>query len=334
MHKAGIIGASGFVGGELLRLLARHPHIEVALAAASRQAGRDVADVHPHLASYRGLTLAGPEPDGLAGLDVAFLALPHGASAALVPQLIDRVGLVVDLGADFRLRDPAAYPAWYGLDHPAPALLDEAVHGIPELVGERLAGARLVAAAGCYVTAAALALAPLAAAGAIELTGVVVDAASGASGAGADAKEATRFCAVDEDFTAYGLLAHRHTPEIEQATGCQVLLTPHLAPMNRGILATCYARASGDADPLGVLEAAYAGAAFVAVSGRIPSTKAVLGSNAAHLTARHDRRTGWVVAIAAIDNLVKGAAGQAIQCANIALGLPETAGLPLEGLWP
>lgn len=330
----GVLGASGFAGGELLRLLAGHPHLKVVVAGADRHAGRDVADVHPHLGCYRGLTLAAPEPSALDGLDVAFLALPHGASGSMVPDLLDRVGLVVDLAADFRLRDPAAYPVWYGAAHPAPALLADAVHGIPELFGDRLSGARLVAAAGCYVTAAALALAPLVASGTIHATGVVVDAASGVSGAGAEARPSTRFAALDEDFSAYGLLDHRHTPEIEQATGAEVIFTPHLAPMNRGILATCYARRSGDADPLQVLADAYAGSPFVTVSERLPSTKAVLGSNAAHLTARADRRTGWVISICAIDNLVKGAAGQAIQCANLALGLPETAGLPVAGLWP
>lgn len=330
----GVLGASGFAGGELLRLLAGHPRFEVVVAGADRQAGSDVAEVHPHLGVYRGLTLTGPDPAVLDGLDVAFLCLPHGASGGLVADLLGRVGLVVDLAADFRLRDPSAYPEWYGAAHPAPGLLAEAVHGIPELVGDALLGARLVAAAGCYVTAAALALAPLVAAGAVEATGVIVDAASGVSGAGAEARPGTRFAAVDGDFTAYGLLTHRHTPEIEQATGAQVLFTPHLAPMSRGILATCYARASGERDPLEVLADAYAGSPFVTVSQRSPSTKAVLGSNAAHLTARADRRTGWVISICAIDNLVKGAAGQAIQCANLALGLPETAGLPVAGLWP
>jgi N-acetyl-gamma-glutamyl-phosphate reductase len=213
--------------------------------------------------------------------------------------------------------------------------LDDAVHGIPELVRPSLPGARLVAAAGCYVTAAALALAPLVRAGTVEPTGVVVDAASGVSGAGGELRESTRFCAADEDFSAYGLLRHRHTPEIEQATGAQLLFTPHLAPMNRGILATCYARAGdGGVDPLAVLADAYAGEPFVTVSERSPSTKATLGSNSVALTARHDPRTGWVVAVAALDNLVKGAAGQALQCANLVCGLPETAGLSRIGLWP
>ena len=330
----GVLGASGFAGGELLRLLAGHPDLEVTLAGADRHAGREVGEVHPHLGSYRGRRFAEIDPSSVDGLDVVFLALPHGASGPMVPLLVDRVGLVVDLGADYRLRDPAVYEQWYGAAHPAPELLAEAVHGIPELCAGRLAGARLVAAAGCYVTAAALALAPLVGSSTVEAGGVIVDAASGVSGAGAEARPGTRFAAVDEDFSAYGLLDHRHTPEIEQASGARVLFTPHLAPMSRGILATCYARSTGCGDPLEVLADAYAGSPFVAVSESSPSTKAVLGSNSAYLTARSDPRTGWVVAICAIDNLVKGAAGQAIQCANLALGLPETAGLPTDGLWP
>ncbi|HEX4863917.1 MAG TPA: N-acetyl-gamma-glutamyl-phosphate reductase, partial [Acidimicrobiales bacterium] len=211
----------------------------------------------------------------------------------------------------------------------------EAVFGIPELFGAQLPGASLVAAAGCYPTAAALALAPLVRGAVIESSGVIVDAASGVSGAGRAPKAHTHFNAVDEDFTAYGLLNHRHTPEIEQASGAGVLFTPHLAPMNRGILATCYARPTGSgSDPLQVLAEFYSGSPFVIVSERSPSTKATLGSNCAHLTAREDPRTGWVVVLSAIDNLTKGASGQAIQCANLALGLPETAGLPVLGLYP
>jgi N-acetyl-gamma-glutamyl-phosphate reductase len=335
-RKVGVFGASGFAGGELLRLLAGHPWFDAVVATGGSRAGQTLADVHPHLAAgYPGLELGETEGGAADGLDVVFLALPHGVSAALVPDLLDRVGLVVDLGADFRLHDPALYPIWYGGPHPAPALLGMSVHGIPELAGDRLVGARLVAAAGCYVTAAALVLAPLVRAGVIEPTGVIVDAASGVTGAGRELRESTQFSTVDESFTAYGLLNHRHTPEIEQATGASVLFTPHLAPMNRGILATCYGRATDvGIDPLAVLAEAYAGAPFVSVSERSPSTKAVLGSNAAHLSARVDHRTGWVVGLSAIDNLVKGAAGQAIQCANLALGLPETAGLPLIGLYP
>jgi N-acetyl-gamma-glutamyl-phosphate reductase len=336
MLDVGVFGASGFGGAELMRLLAGHPSMRVALATADSQAGGRVADLYPSLAAaYPDTVFAGPDPAAADGLDLVFLALPHGASQGLVPELRKRVGTVVDLAADFRLKDAALYPEWYGEEHHHPQLLAEAVFGIPELFRDQLPGATLIAAAGCYVTAAALALAPLVRAGAIEPEGVIVDAASGVSGAGRVPKPNTHFNAVDEDFTAYGLLRHRHTPEMEQATGARILFTPHLAPMNRGILATCYARpAAGGADPLAVLKEFYAGEQFVVVSERSPSTKATLGSNSAHLTARRDERTGWVLSICALDNLTKGAAGQAVQCANIALGLPESAGLPVVGVYP
>ena len=332
-----VFGASGYAGAELLRLLAGHPHFEVMTVAASSQEGKPVAELYPSLAAaYPGLVYGPTEPATAAGVDLAFCALPHGASQKFVPDLLARVGHVVDLGADFRLHDPALYPAWYGEGHSCPGLLAEAVFGLPELSREGLAGARLVAVPGCYVTAATLALAPLVATGAVDPAGVVVDAASGVSGAGSKASQSTLFCTVDEDFTAYGLLNHRHTPEMEQAIGAQVLFTPHLAPMNRGILATCYARPvpGGPSEPLEVLAKAYAGEPFVVVSERSPSTKATLGSNAAHLTARRDPRTGWILSICALDNLVKGAAGQALQCANAVMGWPETTGLPLAGMAP
>ena len=334
--KVGVFGASGFAGAELLRLASSHPDLEVVMATADTQAGGRVADLYPSLAaSYPDLVLQEADPAHADGLDLVFLALPHGASQDLVPDLRKRVRLVVDLAADFRLRDPTLYPRWYGEEHKHPELLGAAVFGIPELFGEELPGATLVAAAGCYPTAAALALAPLVRNGIIEASGVIVDAASGVSGAGRAPKAHTHFNAVDEDFTAYGLLDHRHTPEIEQATGANVLFTPHLAPMNRGILATCYARPTAPGvDPLETLTRFYSASPFVVVSERSPSTKATLGSNCAHLTARFDPRTGWVLVISAIDNLTKGAAGQAVQCANLALGLPETAGLPVAGLYP
>jgi N-acetyl-gamma-glutamyl-phosphate reductase len=333
-----VFGASGFAGAELLRLLAGHPDMRVVAATGDSLAGERLADVYPSLTgAYPELVLEVADPGLADGADVAFLALPHGASQDLVPDLVRRAGLVVDLAADFRLKDPALYPVWYGEDHHHPELLGEASFGIPELFRDELKGARLVAAAGCYPTSAALALAPLVRAGLIETSGVVVDAASGVSGAGRVPKPNTHFNAVDEDFTAYGLLTHRHTPEIEQAIGAQVIFTPHLAPMNRGILATCYARPTlGEAaeDPLDVLQDFYRGEPFVVVSERSPSTKATLGSNSAHLTARRDPRTGWIVSIAALDNLTKGAAGQALQCANVVLGLDETSGLPRTGLYP
>jgi N-acetyl-gamma-glutamyl-phosphate reductase len=339
--RVGIIGASGYTGAELLRLLAGHPELELAWATGDTAAGSAVADVYPSLAgAYGDLTYRSYDVADAAGLDAVFLALPHGQSQKLVPELRGKVGHVVDLAADFRLPDPGLYPQWYGAAHEAPELLADFVYGLPELFRARIRGAELVAVPGCYPTAASLALAPLVRAGLVEPHGIVVDAASGVSGAG---KGKFPFAGTDEDFSAYGLLDHRHTPEIEQnlatadGTAATVLFTPHLAPMNRGILATCYARPTGPVDTDGVLAClaeAYAGEPFVVVSERSPSTKATLGSNAAHLTARADPRTGYVLALAAIDNLVKGASGQAVQCANLALGLDETGGLTAVGVYP
>ena len=337
MHRVGVFGASGYAGVELLRLCAQHPGLEVVLATGESQAGTPAAALYPSLAAaYPDLVFAESDPAAAEGLDLVFLALPHGASQQLMPDLRKRVGRVVDLAADFRLKDPGLYPRWYGEAHAAPGLLAEFSYGLPELFRDQLSGAELVAAPGCYVTAAALALAPLVRSGTIEPTGVIVDAASGVSGAGRALRQTSHFATVNEDFTAYGLIDHRHTPEIEQATGAEVLFTPHLAPMTRGILATCYARPApgGDADPRRVLQDFYRAEPFVTVGDRPPSTKATYGSNCAHITARHDARTGWVVVLCALDNLVKGASGQAVQCANLALGLPETAGLPLVGVYP
>jgi N-acetyl-gamma-glutamyl-phosphate reductase len=321
-----------------LRLCAGHPELDVVLAGADTQAGQPVSALYPSLAgAYRSLAFSTLRAEDLDGLDVVFLALPHGESQRLAPALVGRVGLLVDLAADFRLRDPAAYPTWYGAEHEAPGLLGRFAYGLPELFGPALAGAGLIAAPGCYPTAAALALAPLVRAGVVESTGIVVDAASGTSGAGRSLSPAMHFATVDENFTAYGLLTHRHTPEIEQAVGAQVLFTPHLAPMTRGILATCYARPTRSCtteDVLGLLADAYADAPFVVVSERSPSTKATFGSNAAHLTARVDDRTGWVLVLCALDNLGKGASGQAVQCVNVVNGWDETTGLSTVGVYP
>jgi len=339
--KAGIVGASGYTGAELLRLLTAHPDMEVAVVTAHSHVGEEVARHTPSLAgAYPGLVYEANDPALLDGLDLVFCALPHGESQRIIPELIGRVGPIVDLAADFRLKDPALYGIWYGHDHVAHELLATAVFGLPELFRSGLLGANLIAAAGCYPTSAALALAPLLRAGLIEDRGIIVDAASGVSGAGRAPKDNLHFAGVDEDFTAYGLLDHRHTPEMEQAIGAEVLFTPHLAPMVRGILATCYARPSAAAgtlrsdDVMAALHAAYDDEPFVVVTDQPPSTKATSGSNCAHVTARVDPRTGWVITLCALDNLVKGASGQAIQCANAALGLPETAGLPLAGMYP
>ncbi len=335
MHQVGVYGASGYTGAELLRLCAAHPDLQVVLATAESSAGATAAELYPNLAgAYPDLVLTANDPAAAEGLDLVFLALPHGVSQKLVPDLRKRVGTVVDLAADFRLRDPSLYPQWYGEEHLAPELLEQFRYGLPELFRPELVGAELVAVPGCYVTAAALALAPLVRQGTIEPTGVIVDAASGVSGAGRTLRLTSHFSTVNEDFTAYGLLSHRHTPEMEQAIGAQVLFTPHLVPMTRGLLATCYARPATGDDPLEVLGDYYAGEPFVRVSETSPSTKAASGSNCAHVTARRDERTGWVVVLCALDNLVKGASGQAVQCANLALGLGEATGLPVAGSYP
>jgi N-acetyl-gamma-glutamyl-phosphate reductase len=334
----GVVGASGYAGAELLRLCHSHPDLDVAWATGDTQAGTLVATLYPSLAAaYPGLAFGTFSPAMAADVDLVFLALPHGASQQLMPDLLASGPKVVDLGADFRLRDPAVYERWYGAAHVAPDLLDRFAYGLPELQRDAIVKAEAVAAPGCYPTAAALALAPLSAAGVIETSGIVVDAASGVSGAGRGLKHGTHFGTANEDFTAYGLLDHRHTSEMEQSIGGTVLFTPHLAPMTRGILATCYARPAAPTSTeelLGLLRDTYAGEPFVVVSDASPSTKATWGSNAAHLTARYDERTGWVVVLAALDNLVKGASGQAVQCANLLLGLDETAGLSSIGVYP
>jgi N-acetyl-gamma-glutamyl-phosphate reductase len=338
MHRIGIVGASGYTGAELLRLVAAHPELDLAWATGDRQAGTRVGDLYPSLASaYPTLAFTHYDPAAADGLDLVFCGLPHGESQRLMPELRKRVGKVVDLAADFRLRDPALYREWYGEAHQRPDLIDDFAYGLPELFRAEVVEADAVAAAGCYPTAAALALVPLVQAGVVECEGVIVDAASGVSGAGRSLKHTTHFGTANEDFTAYGLLDHRHTPEIEQASGASVLFTPHLAPMTRGILATCYARprgASSTATLLELLRARYDGEPFVVVSEAPPSTKATWGSNCAHLTARYDARTGWVMVLCALDNLVKGASGQAVQCANLLLGLDETAGLSAVGVYP
>jgi N-acetyl-gamma-glutamyl-phosphate reductase len=333
MTAVAILGASGFVGAELLRLCAGHPSLKPVRLFGDSQAGLPLDLVHPHLAlAYPDATVERYSPQLLDGIDLVFAALPHGHSQRIAPDVIARGAAFVDLGADFRLRDAAEYERWYKEPHQAPELLGSFVYGIPELHREAIAASRTVAAAGCYPTSAILALRPLL--GMIDPATIVVDAASGVTGAGKGLKEETHFNTVDENFSAYGLLTHRHTAEMEMELGGSILFTPHLAPMNRGILATCYAQANGPCDPLATLREAYADEPFVHVSERPPSTKWTLGSNAVHLTARYDARTGRVLAIAALDNLVKGAAGQMIQCANLMLGLDETAGLPRVGVWP
>ncbi|HEY6916495.1 MAG TPA: N-acetyl-gamma-glutamyl-phosphate reductase [Allosphingosinicella sp.] len=338
MIRVGILGASGYAGGELLRLCAAHSAFTPISLFGDSQAGEPVVSAHPHLAlAYPGARFERFGADRLKEIDLLFACMPHGESQKIAETVVASGVPFVDLGADFRLDDAATFERWYGEAHEKPELLGEFVYGLPEIARERIRGAKLVAAPGCYPTSAILALRPLVQAGLIEKSGIIVDAASGVTGAGRAAKAGTHFCTVDENLAAYGLLNHRHTAEMEMETGGDVLFTPHLAPMNRGILATCYAAATGEMDPITPLEAlraAYAGEPFIHVSEALPATKWTLGSNAVHLTARYDPRTRRVVAIAALDNLVKGAAGQMIQCANLMLGLEETEGLSRIGVYP
>jgi N-acetyl-gamma-glutamyl-phosphate reductase len=328
-----------------LRLLAGHPEFEVAAVTADSNAGQRVATLYPSLAAaYGDLAFDRVEEADLGGLDVVFLGLPHGESQRIVATPTLRgVAHVVDLAADFRL--PAdLYETWYGEPHGAPELLAAFRYGLPELFRADLAGAAHVAAPGCYPTASSLALAPLLAASLVEPSGIVVNAVSGLSGAGRKALPAYLFGEANENVVAYGLLDHRHTGEIQYALSrvadrpVEVLFTPHLVPMTRGILASCYARPAQDALTtaalLDVYRAFYADEPFVVVTDEPPGTKANLGANTCQVTVRCDPRTGTVVAFGAIDNLVKGAAGQAVQGINAVLGLPETTGLPIVGMMP
>jgi N-acetyl-gamma-glutamyl-phosphate reductase len=341
--RVAVAGASGYAGGEVLRLLAAHPQFEIAAATARSQAGAPVASVHPHLLGL-GLTFADAGADagvgGLGGADLVFLALPHGESAALARDLPAHVR-VVDLGADFRLADPQAWAAYYGGTHAGTW-----TYGLPELPGQRdaIAASTRVAATGCYAVATILALAPLIAHGVVSAEDVVVVAASGTTGAGRATKTNLLASEVMGDVSTYKVGAHQHTPEIKQATGARTLsLTPLLVPMPRGILSTVTAVPTGarpttvaGADARRVLRDQYEGEPFVRVlpEGTWPRTAATLGSNACHLQATVDADSGRVIVVSAIDNLGKGAAGQAIQCANLMFGLPETAGLSAIGVNP
>ena len=349
--RVGIIGATGYVGAELVRLLARHPNVDLVGLAGRGRDHDPIAGIHPHLAGT-GLTVHAELP----ATDAVFMALPHGAAAELVPGLVAAGTAVIDQGPDFRLRDPADYPRWYGFEHPRPDLLEVAVYGLPEFHRSELsalvdAEIAIVGAPGCYPTATLLALAPLARAGLIA--DLVVDAKSGVSGAGREAKPELQFGEVNESVKAYGIGGHRHVAEIEQeliaiAAGegldpganpgiIAVDFLPHLIPMTRGILSACHVRPSrpitqAELDEL--YAAAYADEPFVTVVATPPATKHVTGSNQVLVHVHRDERTDRILAIGVEDNLVKGAAGQAVQAFNLVHGLPETAGLEQLPLAP
>lgn len=337
-----ILGSSGYAGGELIRLADGHPDITVAYLGAFSKAGRTLGSVHPHLRDGDRI-LGGNEPDAVPGVDLAFLALPHGASSVHAMALLERGIAVVDLGSDFRLDTPRRYLDAYGVDHLYPDQLGQWVYGLPERHRSEIVGADRVASPGCYPTSAILPLAPLLSAGVVEPAGIVVDAMSGVSGAGRGVQESLQFGAVDESAKAYKILEHRHQPEMERAldvessSPVEVIFTPHLVPMQRGILTTIYAQTLEGTtldDLVDVLESAYRNEPFVSLVVGSPETRWVTGSNRALISANFDERTGKAVLVSAIDNLVKGAAGQAVQAANLMLGLEETSGLPMEGWMP
>ena len=341
-HAVAIFGSSGYAGGELIRLIDGHPDLEIAYLGAHTAAGKDLGSVHPHL---RGgdRVLHRNDPSAAPEVDLAFLALPHGASAEPAMDLLDRGIVVVDIGSDFRLDTPERYVAAYESDHPYPDELGRWVYGLPELFRRDVAGADRVAVPGCYPTSAILPLAPVLAAGLVEPSGIIVDSMSGVSGAGRAVHADLHFGAVDESVKAYKVLTHRHRPEIERALDMvgsgpvEVTFTPHLVPMQRGILTTVYAKGAEEAtlaDLRGVLEKAYGDEPFVSLVEGSPETRWVVGSNRALIAVHFDDRTGTAVLISAIDNLIKGAAGQAVQVANVMLGIDETAGLPMEGWMP
>lgn len=342
MFRAAVIGAAGFTGIETVRLLLGHPDFEVTLVTSAAESGRALDDAYPALAGC-GLHFSDPDLEAVAAsADAAFLAVPHTAALAIAPVLLASGVRVFDLSADFRLSDPVVYEAWYGTPHTVPELLGRAVYGLPEL-GASLAGADLVACPGCYPTASLLAAAPaLIASCAAPGSKVVIDAKSGVSGAGRTPSSVNAFAVANESVTPYAVGKHRHTPEIAQvlsgAAGhpVSVCFTPHLVPATRGLLATVYldvAPGLTTAAVMDVYREFYAGAPFVTVhgEGRMPSTREVTGSNRAHIGLTVDETSGTLVVACAIDNLVKGSGGQAVQCANLSFGLPETQGLTTFG---
>lgn len=342
--RIAILGASGYTGAELLRLLAHHPRAEIVALTADRQVGKKIGTVFPHLAWHNLPDLVAISDVDWGMVDLVFCCLPHGTTQDVISTL-PRHLRVLDLSADFRLADPELYAKWYGHAHRAVALQREAIYGLTEIARSAIANARLVAVPGCYPTSAQLPLIPLVKAAVIDADDIVIDAKSGATGAGRALRETSLFCEVSEGITAYGIANHRHMPEIEQGLSAAagrpvtVSFTPHLMPMNRGILSTIYVRMVNGttiADLRHTLETAYQGEAFVHVlpDGRSPATHHVRGSNLCLIGLTQDRLSGRAILVSVLDNLVKGASGQAVQDMNVMLGIPETTGLQQEPLFP
>ncbi|MFN5588758.1 MAG: N-acetyl-gamma-glutamyl-phosphate reductase [Holosporales bacterium] len=343
MLSVAVLGASGYTGVELVRLLLGHPTVQFAALAAEKQAGKHLAEVFPAVSGVMLPRMEKIEAVNFSDIDAVFCCLPHAATQAVVKNLPENL-VIIDLSADFRLRDVAMYAEWYGT-HQAPALQPEAVYGLSEFARDAVKKARLIANPGCYPTAAQLALLPLISERVIDWHDIVIDAKSGVSGAGRSLRESSLAAEVQEGFTAYGLEGHRHRPEIEQelslAAGAPVTVTfaPHLLPMNRGILETIYLRLTAGCnldDARQVLEQRYADEAFVQVLpvGQTASTRHVRGSNMCHLSLHPGRTPGQIIVCSAIDNLIKGASGQAVQNLNIRFGFAETTALGRVGVFP
>ena len=341
--KVGIVGGTGYTGVELLRLLASHPDVDVCVITSRQAAGESVADLFPNLRSVFDLTFSQPDHDTLAQCDVVFFATPHAAAMHQVPALLEAGVKVIDLSADFRIKDAGLWAQWYGEPHAAPELLDEAVYGLPEINRNDIAGARLVACAGCYPTAVQLGFLPLLEHALIDPMHLIADAKSGVSGAGRAAKVGSLFAESADNFGAYAITGHRHLPEIEQgmrlaaASDVRLTFVPHLTPMIRGIQASLYGQLKAETPDLQALfEQRYADEPFVDVlpAGQSPQTRTVRGSNQCRLSVIRPGGGDIVVVFSVIDNLVKGASGQAVQCLNLMFGLPEATGLRQVALLP
>ncbi len=342
--RAAVLGASGYTGADLIRLAARHPDIEITALIAKAHAGQALGQVFPHLASLDLPTLVTADEVDWSGIDVAFCGLPHGTAHSEIKKLPERVK-VIDMSADFRLRDLDAYTQWYGGEHSAPELHAEAVYGLSEYYRDQITSARLVACPGCYPTAVLLALLPLAKSKLMATEDIIIDAKSGVSGAGRALKQNLLFAEAGEGTSPYGIGSHRHVPEIEQElahateTPVTINFTPHLVPMTRGELCTSYVRLAGKATPADLRKAlsdAYEASPFVRVveEGVIPATQHVRGSNFCHIGVFADRLPGRAIIVSVIDNLVKGSAGQAVQNFNLMHGLDETTALEQLPLFP
>ena len=342
MIKVGIVGGTGYTGVELLRLLVRHPDVRLEVITSRSEAGRPVADLFPNLRGHTDLAFTEPDEKALAGCDLVFFATPNGIAMKQVPALLEAGVRVIDLAADFRIKDIAVWQQWYGMEHACPELVKEAVYGLPERFREAIAGARLVANPGCYPTAVTLGFLPLLESGQVALEGLVADCKSGVSGAGRGANTAMLMAETGESFKAYAASGHRHLPEIRQNLSMvlnqpvDLTFVPHLLPMIRGIHATLYARVEGNADLQALYEQRYADEPFVDVmpAGSHPETRSVRGANHCRIAVHRPQDGDTVVILSVIDNLVKGAAGQAVQNLNLMFGLPEIRGLEQVGLLP